>query len=129
MDNLGLLIGRILAAAIFIDAGFTKAVHLDGTVLYLAATGLPVPEYTVFAIIALEFFGGLMILFGFLTRPLAVLFALFTVMAAWIGHRDFSDTMHYQAFMKDLAIAGGYLFLAVAGPGSLSVDAWRDRHG
>jgi putative oxidoreductase len=33
--------------------------------------------------------------------------------------------MHDQALMKDIAIAGGFLALAVAGAGQWSADAWR----
>ena len=33
--------------------------------------------------------------------------------------------MHSQALLKDLAVAGGMILLAIHGPGRLSVDAWR----
>jgi putative oxidoreductase len=71
------------------------------------------------------------VLTGFQTRAASALLALFCVAAGSIGHygRGGDDPMlafmHSQAFMKDLAIAAGFLALAVAGPGAFSLDARR----
>lgn len=125
MPNLVMLIGRILAAAIFIEAGFSEFVHMDQTVMYFALVGLPFPEYLVFPVTALEFFGGLAVLFGWKTRLAAYGLAAFALGAAWIGHSDWAVMAEFQAFMKDVAIAGGYLFLAATGPGRFSIDHWQ----
>ena len=68
---------------------------------------------------------------GFQTTTAAYLLAAFCVAAAYIGHYgQGSDDptlvlMNMQALMKNIAIAGGFLVLAINGPGSLSVDARR----
>ncbi len=74
---------------------------------------------------------GILILIGFQTRVAALLLAAFCIAAAFIGHygQGGGDPalafMHSQALMKDVAIAGGFLALAVAGAGAWSVDALR----
>ena len=42
-------------------------------------------------------------------------------------HGDFSDHAQWLNFMKNLAIAGGFMVLAVHGAGDWSLDAWRRR--
>ena len=69
--------------------------------------------------------GGIAILVGFFTRPAAYILALFCVATAFIGHGDFSVAGNDIHFMKNLAMAGGFLMLATFGAGALSVDAKR----
>jgi putative oxidoreductase len=44
-----------------------------------------------------------------------------------IFHNNFADHDQWINFMKNLAIAGGFLILAAQGAGGLSLDAWRKR--
>jgi putative oxidoreductase len=48
--------------------------------------------------------------------------AIFTVATALIGHKFWVDPSQATQFLKNLAIAGGFIMLAYAGPGRLSVD-------
>ncbi len=119
MDDLLKLIGRILLSAIFIAAGVQKYFGYDGTLAYMAkygVTGALLP-----AVIAIEFFGGLAILFGIGARLSALALAGFTIVAALLFHRDFSDPMMIAMFMKNLAISGGLLLLFVSGPGRFAI--------
>lgn len=70
----------------------------------------------------LELGGGLAILFGFLTRTTALFTAGFTLLTAFLFHSNFADGVNQLMFMKNLTIAGGYLVLAVSGPGAFSID-------
>ena len=72
--------------------------------------------------ILLEFGGGLAILFGFLTRTVALFTAGFTILTALLFHTDFAEGVNQLMFMKNLTIAGGFIVLAVAGPGGFSID-------
>ena len=117
-----MLLGRILASAIFIEAGYSALQDMPATAAYYDGVGIPLASLAVWPATMLELGGGILILIGLFTRPVAVLLAIFAVVAAAIGHRDFASLMQFQAFMKDLAISGGYLFLAVNGPGKWSVD-------
>ena len=57
------------------------------------------------------------------TRIAAILFAAFSVMSAAIFHADFSDQNQMIHFMKNVSIAGGFLFLIVHGAGNYSLDS------
>lgn len=132
LKSLALLLARILLAAIFLQSGFGKLIGLEAFSAYLSGNGVPA-EYAYGAAVTaavVEFLGALCILFGFLTRLAALVMAVFAVAAAGIGHRfwEVSEAAAYSSqmthFMKDLAIAGGFLALYAAGPGRVSVD-WR----
>jgi putative oxidoreductase len=122
-----LLLARILIAIIFLMGGFRKLTHLDDTAKYMADHHLPAAFF--FAVLAglVEFFGSLFVLLGFKSRYAALLMALFTLVAAFIGHPFWSvpaeevrnQTIH---FWKDITILGGFLVLFVSGPGALSID-------
>jgi putative oxidoreductase len=60
-----------------------------------------------------------------LTRWAAAGLFVYTLLAAVIFHNNFADHGEWINFMKNLAIAGGFLVLAVRGAGGLSIDAWR----
>jgi putative oxidoreductase len=123
MQSLAMLIGRILMSAIFIQAGYSKLMNVGGTIGYFETVGLPMPALLVWPVIALELIGGLAILVGLQTRAVALVFAVFSVAAGAAGHSDIANLTHFQALMKDIAIAGGFLYVAAFGAGAYSVDA------
>ncbi|MBV6651482.1 MAG: DoxX family protein [Hoeflea sp.] len=124
-NNLQLLIGRVLLSIIFIMAGVSKLDSVAGTAGYMASMGIPLPGLTVWLVIALEIVGGIAILLGFFTRYAAWALAAFCVASGYLGHFQPEDQMQMTSFMKNLAMAGGFLALAAAGAGSFSVDARR----
>ncbi|MGB7287463.1 MAG: DoxX family protein [Salaquimonas sp.] len=123
--NLTLLIGRILLAFIFIMAGASKFGAIAGTAGYIASKGLPAATLLAWAAAVFELVAGLMILVGFKTRLAAYALALFCLVAGLIFHFDPSVQAEMINFMKNLAIAGGFLALSVSGPGAYSLDARR----
>src|SRR5262245_16936996 len=78
-----LLLGRILIGGIFVQSGFDKLMGLDAFAAGLAARGLPAALMPVLASIgaSVEFFGGLAIVFGLMTRYAAVLMIAFVIVA------------------------------------------------
>lgn len=116
------LIGRILLTLLFFVAGYNKLMNVAGTAGYFGKLGLPVPDLLVWLVIAIELVGGLLILIGWKTRVVAWVMAIFTVATAVIGHKFWVDPSQATQFLKNLAIAGGFIMLAYAGPGRLSVD-------
>jgi len=120
MDKYLNLIGRLLLAQIFIIAGIGKIFGYAGTMAYMNSMG--VPGVLLPLVIALEIGGGLALVIGWQTRWVAYALAIFSILAALIFHHDFADPMQKINFMKNLAIAGGFLILAASGPGALSLD-------
>ena len=103
------LIGRVLMSAIFIMAGINKISGYAGTQGYMESMG--VPGALLPLVILLEVGGGLAIIAGWQTRIVAFLLAGFCVISAVIFHANFGDHMQSLLFMKNLAMAGGLLFL------------------
>ncbi|EFE96462.1 DoxX family protein [Serratia odorifera DSM 4582] len=121
LEDAGLLVARILMPILFIVAGYGKMGDAyAGTQQYMQAMG--VPGFLLPLTILLEFGGGLAILFGFLTRTTALFTAGFTILTALLFHTNFAEGVNQLMFMKNLTIAGGYIVLAVAGPGAFSID-------
>jgi len=123
LSSYGPLAGRILLSLIFILSGFAKLTNFAGTVQF-AATGVPESLATLAIIVAIivEIGGGLMLLFGFKIRLVALTVAGYTLLAALLFHFDFADQNQMAHFMKNLAITGGLLYVAVYGAGSISID-------
>ena len=125
MSSIAMLVGRVLLSAIFIQASISKLMNISGTIGYFEGLGLLLPSVTIWLVILVELIGGLMILTGFYTRIAATVLALFCIVTAFIGHSNWGNTMDFQAFMKDIAIAGGFFYVAAAGAGIISLDTRR----
>ena len=112
--------GRVLLAAIFLITGVGKIGAYAGTVAYMASFGvlgalLPL-------VIATQVLGSIAIIIGWKTRVTALLLAGFTLLAGLIFHRNLDDQIQMIMFLKNVAIAGGFLLLAANGAGALSLD-------
>jgi len=114
------LAGRIMLALIFIIAGAGKIGDPAGTAGYMQSMG--VPGILLWPTIALEVLGGIAIIVGFQTRVAAYLLAAFCIVAAAIFHSNFADQMQQIMFLKDIAIAGGFLLLASSGSTAFAID-------
>ncbi len=113
-------IGRILISVIFLAAGINKINGYSGTAAYMDAMG--VPGVLLPLVIFTEIFGALAIIVGFKTRFVAFLMAGFSILSALFFHLDFADQTQSIMFMKNMAIAGGFLFLVSHGPGKWALD-------
>lgn len=125
MNGPVLLIARILMAIIFVLAGFGKLTDISGTAAYFAMYNLPATTVVAVVVGLIELLGGLAILVGFQTRIAAWVLAIFCIATALVAHRDWADMNNMIHFQKNLAMAGGFLILALHGAGALSVDGRR----
>ena len=113
-------VGRVFMALIFIVSGFGKLSAYAGTQAYMESAG--VPGALLPAVIALELLGGLAVALGWRARVAAFLLAGFSILSGVLFHADFSDQMQTIMFMKNLALAGGFLLLVAQGPGAWALD-------
>lgn len=125
MQNFTLLIGRLGLSLIFILSGIAKISAYHATANVLVAHGLPPGLLPL--VILVELGGGIAVLAGFATRWAAIALFAFCILAAVLMHGTLGDHDQWVNFMKNLAIAGGFLVLAVQGAGDISIDAWRRR--
>jgi len=112
--------GRVLIALIFVTAGYSKIGGYEATQGYMSAMG--VPGGLLPLVIALELGGGILLILGLFTRYLALALAGFCVLSAVLFHGNIADSTQQIMFLKNLAIAGGFLFLAANGAGKFSLD-------
>lgn len=123
MEKASLLIARIFLGHIFLLAGLSKITSYAATQGYMEAMG--VPGALLPAVILLEVAGGLAIIAGWKVKWAAMSLALFTALAAAIFHNNFADQIQMILFMKNFAIIGGLMLLAVHGAGAYSLDTRR----
>ncbi|MEA2078374.1 MAG: DoxX family protein [Pseudomonadota bacterium] len=114
------LAGCAMIALIFILSGLSKLSAIEGMQGYMESAGLP--GILIYPAILFEVGAGLAIIAGFQTRIVAFLLAGFSLFTAFIFHNQLGDQMQFIMFMKNVAIAGGLLFLVRNGAGELSLD-------
>ena len=123
-----MLLARILMASIFVFSALEKISYFDGVVAFASANGVPLARPLMPLAIVFEVAGGLLLLLGWQCRRIALAFVVWIVVLGVWFHRFWAvpqqewQTM-VDAFFHHLVMAGGFLVLAVHGPGALSVDA------
>lgn len=123
MEKISQLVARIFLGQIFLLSGFLKISGYEGTQGYMEAMGLP--GMLLPLVILFEVGGGLAVVAGWQTRLASMVLAVFTLVAAVIFHSNLSDQMQMIMFMKNIAITGGLMLLAVHGAGGYSLDSRR----
>jgi len=113
-------IGRILISAIFLLSGISKTSAFEATEGYMAAMGVPAEILPI--VIVFEIGAAIAVIIGFKTRVVAFMLAGFTLLTAVLFHNALGDQVQFIMFMKNIAIAGGFLFLVANGPGALALD-------
>ena len=112
--------GRILISSLFLIEGVRKFFFQEETIMYMEDYG--VPEILFFPSIILEVLFPILLIIGYKTRFSASIMALFTLTVALIFHTNFENQMELIIFLKDIAIAGGFLILAANEPKICSID-------
>tara|TARA_B100001057_G_scaffold474596_1_gene540341 strand:- start:373 stop:759 length:387 start_codon:yes stop_codon:yes gene_type:complete len=120
MPNLMDFIGRLLISALFLLSAYNKILSIDGTMGWMEGYGIP--GFLLYPTIALEIILPLFVIIGYNARLSAGLLAFFCVATAFIFHSNFADQMQTIAFLKNIGLAGGFLFLVANGTKEWSVD-------
>ena len=120
MNNALDLLGRILISGIFLLSGFNKIGNYEGTVGWMGSFSLP--GILLIPAIVLEIIAPILIIIGYKTKIAAATLSIFCIITALIFHNNLSDQMQLIAFMKNFALAGGFLFLVVNGAKGYCLD-------
>ena len=120
MANFIDLIGRILISALFLISAYDKIFSIDGSMSWMEGFG--VPGFLLFPAIALEIILPLCIIIGYQARIAAGLLAIFCLTTAFIFHLDFIDPMQKISFLKNIGLAGGFLFIVINGTKDWSLN-------
>lgn len=117
-------IGRLLISLMFLMSGLNKIGNYSNTSGWMESMG--VSSSFLPLVITLEILAAVAIIIGWKTKIAAFLLAGFCIISGIIFHSDFSNQLEIIMFMKNIAIAGGFLFLVVNGPGKFSIDNRRN---
>lgn len=116
------LAARITVGVVFAGTGWTKLTHLPQITQNFRALGIPAPELLTPFVSGVEFVGGLLLLFGLLTRfasvPLMIVMIVAIVTAKW------SDVDSLETFLgfEEVSYFVMFAWLGIAGPGPVSLD-------
>ena len=116
------LLARVMLAYIFVVEGAGKIANYAGVAGYMQTNG--VDGRLLPLVILTELGGGLLVLVGLKTRWAAIALFGFCLLTALFFHLGADQTIQMQ---KNIAMAGGFLTLAIYGPGAWSIDGWRGR--
>ena len=112
--------GRLFLSALFLIEGSGKISMQEDVIMYMEEYG--VPGILFIPATALEILFPLFLIVGYKTKWAASIMALFTFTVAIIFHTNFSEEMQMVFFLKDIAIAGGFMIIVVYGPSKISLD-------
>ena len=121
LNQYGPLAGRILLVLVFILSGYGKIAGWDGTLGFMTSKGIPLTGLLLALAIAVELGGGLLIALGLYARWAALAILLFLIPVTLIFHPFWSDPSQMNAFMKNIAIMGGMLYIMTYGSGPYSI--------
>ena len=113
-------LGRVLLSLLFLIEGFGKISMQEDVIMYMEDYGVPGILFVPATVLEILF--PLLLIAGYRTKWAAAVMALFTFAVAIIFHTDFSEGMQMIFFLKDIAIAGGFMIIVAYGPGKISLD-------
>ena len=120
MTNLIDLLGRIFISALFLISAFNKIFNLNGSMSWMEGFG--VPGFLIFPAIAIEIILPILVIVGFKARIAAGVLATFCLITAFLFHFDFSNQSQFISFLKNIGLAGGFLFIVANGTKDWAVD-------
>tara|TARA_Y100000817_G_C16670858_1_gene461464 strand:+ start:359 stop:745 length:387 start_codon:yes stop_codon:yes gene_type:complete len=120
MANVLDLVGRIFISALFLISAFNKIFNLDGSIGWMEGFG--VPGFLIFPAIAVEIILPILVIVGYRARLAAGVLAVFCLMTAFLFHFDFADQSQLVSFLKNIGLAGGFLFIVANGTKDWAVD-------
>lgn len=124
INTLSAPVGRLLISLMFLMSGLNKIGNYSNTSGWMESMG--VSSSFLPLVITLEILAAVAIIIGWKTKIAAFLLAGFCIISGIIFHSDFSNQLEIIMFMKNIAIAGGFLFLVINGPGKFSIDNRRN---
>ena len=120
MANFLDLIGRVFISALFLISAYNKIFNLESSMGWMEGFG--VPSFFIFPAIAIEIILPLLVIVGYHARLAAGVLAIFCLITAFLFHFDFSDQSQFVSFLKNIGLAGGFLFIVANGTKDWAID-------
>lgn len=121
--SLGLAVLRVFAGITILMHGYLKlfTMGISGTTGFFTQAGIPLPGIAAPLVAVLEFFGGMALIVGLFTRPIAALLAI-DMLGAILFVRMKGGFFAPNGTEFELMLFAVFLTLALAGAGAYSAD-------
>lgn len=110
------LVARLMLSFVFLYSGWGKLMAPEATLAYIANAGIPLPMAAYASALVVELLVAAAFAIGYYTRWSALILFGFSIASAVMFHHNFADQMQLLQFMKNIAIAGGFLQFALLIP-------------
>jgi len=124
---LGPLFARIVTGWVFMGTGWGKLTHLPMVVENFTKWGIPAPQFFGPFVSGVEFFGGILLLVGLLTRISAGALGVVMIVAVRSAQWDDVDSLSSLLGLEEIMYLALFLWLAIAGAGRVSLDHFLER--
>lgn len=120
------LVGRLLIVYIFATSGIAKIFSWQTNVEYMSTRHLPMIPVLLAIAAIIEIGGSICLITGYRAKEAAMIMFLYMIPLTLLFHNYWAASgmlagMQQTHFRKNLAIMGGLLMLAYAGPGRWSL--------
>lgn len=116
------LFARVVVGWVFLWTGWGKLTHLPLVTENFAGWGIPMPGILAPLVSGVEFFGGIFLLLGLLTRISAGALGVIMIVAVRAVQWDQIDSLQTLLGFEEVMYLAIFLWLAIAGPGVISID-------
>ena len=122
LEWLGPLFARIVTGWVFVGTGWGKLTHLPLVTANFENWGIPAPDVLAPFVSGVEFFGGLFLIAGFLTRISAGALGVVMIVAVKAAQWDSVESLQDFFGLEEILYLALFLWLAIAGAGRIAVD-------
>ncbi len=122
LEWLGPLFARLATGWVFVGTGWGKLTHLPLVTENFANWGIPAPEILAPFVSGVEFFGGILLLLGLMTRISAGALGVVMIVAVKSAQWEDVDSLQTLLGLEEVIYLALFLWLAVAGAGRVSLD-------
>ena len=116
------LFTRIVVGWVFLWSGWGKLTHLPLVTENFVGWGIPMPDLLAPFVSGVEFFGGILLLLGLLTRISAGALGVVMIVAIRAAQWDQIDSLETLLGFEEVLYLALFLWLAIAGPGVIAID-------
>jgi putative oxidoreductase len=127
LEWLAPLVARIVTGWVFLWTGWGKLTHLPFVTQNFEGWGIPAPGISAPLASGIEFFGGIFLLLGLLTRISAGALGVVMIVAVLAVQGGEVDSFLALVGLEEIMYLALFLWLAIAGAGRVSVDHYFER--
>src|SRR5947199_6507588 len=118
----GPLAMRLIVGYVFMLTGWGKLNNLPQMIQNFTEWGIPFPKILTPFVSGVECFGGVLLILGLFTRIPAAMLAVVMLVAIRSAKWENVDSLETLLGFEEATYFAGFLWLAIAGPGAVSLD-------